>query len=266
MRPAASASEAIESFYRQVSEQVQDLIKKLDAAVQRRAANSMHDFQEVMEELYLGMIALAEDADYAKLNGISDLCCGVKDLLQRLLDQPSNWSSNMNQTIASAMGLIVDLCAARAGAPGAFSAVRLLVVDDDLLTRRALSGCLEQGFGRPETAASAEAAIQLSKEKAYDLILLDVFMPGFDGFEACERILETTVNRHTPVIFVTMNDNEAARSQAAKSGGRSFIPKPIVPTQVRLAALTLVLRKRFREASAPLAQSATLSSTALVDQ
>ena len=90
------------------------------------------------------------------------------------------------------------------------------------MARRAVCGSLQLAFGRPDSAESGEAACALAAEKTFDLIFLDVLMPGIDGFTTCKRMRETGLNRATPVVFVTGHDDTEARSQAADSGACGF--------------------------------------------
>ena len=94
-------------------------------------------------------------------------------------------------------------------------------------------------FGRPDSAESGEAA--LSGGKRFDLIFLDVRMPGMDGFAACSRIHRTRHNRRTPVVFVTSYDDLDSRAKAAASGGWGFIPKQVMASQIKLVALSFIL-------------------------
>jgi CheY-like chemotaxis protein len=120
-------------------------------------------------------------------------------------------------------------------------------VDDDPVTRRAISGSLQLVFGRPDSAESGEAALALAAEKSFDLVFLDVLMPGIDGFTTCSKIHETAPNRRTPVVFVTSHNDMESRSQAVVSGGCGFIPKPVLASQITLTAFTFLLRARLNK-------------------
>jgi two-component system sensor histidine kinase BarA len=100
-------------------------------------------------------------------------------------------------------------------------------------------------FGRPDSAESGEAALRLAREKAFDLIFLDVRMPSMDGFDACCRIHQTPRNRLTPVVFVTRYDDVDSRAKAAASGGCGFVPKQVLASQLKLVALSFILRGRL---------------------
>jgi len=122
--------------------------------------------------------------------------------------------------------------------------MRFLVVDDDPVARRAISGSLQATFGRPDSAESGEAALALAGEKQFDLIFMDVRMPGMDGFKCCSKIHETAANSKTPVVFVTSHGDLESRAEAIMAGGSGFIPKPVLSSEIRLMALTFSLRGR----------------------
>jgi DNA-binding response OmpR family regulator len=79
---------------------------------------------------------------------------------------------------------------------------------------------------------------------AYDVIFLDVEMPGMDGFEVCSRIRTTVANRTTPVVFVTRHSDFGSRAKSSLSGGRDLIGKPFLTFELALKALTIVIQRR----------------------
>jgi CheY-like chemotaxis protein len=125
--------------------------------------------------------------------------------------------------------------------------IHILVVDDDLVTRRALVGALQNAFEKPESAESGEAAVALAREKPFDVIFLDVLMPGMDGFEACSRIRSTVLNRNTPVVFVTSLSDFDARARMSRNGGNDLIGKPFSTAELTVKALAFALRGRLRQ-------------------
>ena len=86
----------------------------------------------------------------------------------------------------------------------------------------------------------------MAAEKPYDLIFVDVLMPGMGGFVTCEKLHELDLNRRTPVVFVTSLDETDSRTKAAASGGCGFIPKPVLPCEIMLLALTYIVRGRLQ--------------------
>src|SRR5512137_2347421 len=102
-----------------------------------------------------------------------------------------------------------------------------LIVDDDPVMRMLEAETLLQfGFAVRE-AADGEAALAYLAESPPDLILLDVDMPGIDGFSACRRIRQSWDATDMPVVMVTGMDDVDSITQAYDSGANDFIAKPI---------------------------------------
>jgi CheY-like chemotaxis protein len=89
--------------------------------------------------------------------------------------------------------------------------------------------------------------LHLVKEKSFDLIFLDVLMPGMDGFTLCSRIRETPLNQHTPVIFVTSCVDLKARTQSELSGATELLGKPFLPIEITVKAITFTMRSRLQK-------------------
>ena len=87
-------------------------------------------------------------------------------------------------------------------------------------------------------------ALRLATDNPYDLIFLDVQMPGMDGFELCSKIRLLPTNKTTPVIFVTSLTDFKSRARSSLSGGTDLIAKPFMFIELAVKALTHVLRGR----------------------
>jgi CheY-like chemotaxis protein len=234
-----------EAFFNCAPARVEELHKRLQAA--RRAAGP-DDLQEFLGELFLGLHSLSLEAERAELRAVSRLISTLEGMLKKLLQNTSLCTPSALDAAAAALELLGELCDRPEANPDlARPPVRILVVDDDPVARRAISMSIQLVFGRPENAESGEAALALTSEKRFDLIFLDVLMPGIDGVETCKKIHETALNCRTPVVFVTSHDDTEARSKAALAGGCGFIPKPVVPSQIKLTALTFLLRARLKQ-------------------
>ena len=104
-----------------------------------------------------------------------------------------------------------------------------LVVDDYGPAKKLLGASLWNmpQIGEIEYADSGEEALKKVAKKRYDLIFLDVSMPGLDGFETCERIRAIQGYDMTPIIMVTGNTTAESYSKWASSGCTSYVTKPI---------------------------------------
>jgi DNA-binding response OmpR family regulator len=104
---------------------------------------------------------------------------------------------------------------------------KILVVDDDEMTRHFLSHILAQQGFLLETAADGEQALTLLKEKAFDIILLDIEMPGLNGLETLKRIRKNYLKKDLPVLMVTANDQSTEIIQAFDLGANDYVVKPL---------------------------------------
>ncbi len=108
---------------------------------------------------------------------------------------------------------------------------RLLIVDDDEVTRMLACAALEEAGFVVIEAADGEAGLEVFAREQPDLILLDVMMPGLDGFATCRRLRAS--GAHVPVIMLTGLEDTASIERAYDSGATDFISKPINWTLLR---------------------------------
>ncbi|MBX6320925.1 MAG: PleD family two-component system response regulator [Rhodospirillaceae bacterium] len=104
---------------------------------------------------------------------------------------------------------------------------RILVVDDIPINVRLLQAKLSAEFFDVVTAGNGTAALELIAREPPDLVLLDVMMPGMDGFEVCRRIKADPKTAHIPVVMVTALSDAADRVRGLKAGADDFLTKPI---------------------------------------
>ena len=111
--------------------------------------------------------------------------------------------------------------------PSLKSPVRILVVDDDASLRKMLSRTLQQhGFQTDVAADGFEAGVKLVQFNP-DLVLLDLYMPGMDGFEVCKRIKENPSTSRINVLAITGYDTEENRARIMAAGADSYLIKPL---------------------------------------
>lgn len=108
----------------------------------------------------------------------------------------------------------------------------ILVVDDIDANRKLLEDLLNQEYYDVITAVDGFGAIRETNEKKPDIVLLDVMMPGMDGFEACRQIKSNPETTHIPVVMVTALSEKADRIKGLESGADDFLTKPIRKTQL----------------------------------
>jgi DNA-binding response OmpR family regulator len=121
----------------------------------------------------------------------------------------------------------------------------ILVVDDEAISRRAVTYALEKAKLSCSSLESAEAAVDLLAQRKFDLILLDVDMPGMNGFELCTKLRSFQRNKTTPVIFVTSLTDFESRANSTMSGGNDLIAKPFLFMELAVKALVYIMRGRL---------------------
>lgn len=105
----------------------------------------------------------------------------------------------------------------------------ILVVDDDALNLKMANRILRGENMRVSCMKSGEAAVEFLKENRPDLILLDVHMPGMDGFETISMIRQNQDTTDIPVIFLTADDDSNTEKKGLEAGAMDFLKKPFVP-------------------------------------
>ncbi|MBX4928538.1 PleD family two-component system response regulator [Rhizobium binae] len=129
---------------------------------------------------------------------------------------------------------------------------RILVVDDIPANVKLLEARLLAEYFEVMTAADGHEALAICERNQVDLILLDIMMPGIDGFEVCERLKASQKTAHIPVVMVTALDQPADRVRGLKAGADDFLTKPVndlqlisrVKSLLRLKTLSDELRIR----------------------
>jgi diguanylate cyclase (GGDEF)-like protein len=132
---------------------------------------------------------------------------------------------------------------------------RILVVDDVATNVRLLSGYLSREGYRVSVASDGEEALRSIEQLQPDLVLLDIMMPGIDGFETCRRIRADESTRHIPVILVTALNELDHKVRGQEAGADDFIAKPFdrdelivrVRSMLRIKALHDRLNQKIAE-------------------
>ena len=129
---------------------------------------------------------------------------------------------------------------------------RVLVVDDVEANVRLLEAKLTVEYYDVVTCSDGVTAIELAAAEQPDIILLDVMMPGMDGFETCKRLKAANATRHIPIVLVTALDGREDRIRGLEAGADDFVTKPLddvilfarVRSLIRLKQVTDELRER----------------------
>jgi diguanylate cyclase (GGDEF)-like protein len=128
----------------------------------------------------------------------------------------------------------------------------ILIIDDSVETIRLLAGMLRDQ-GQIIFATSGITGMELARQRKPALILLDVEMPGMDGYETCRRLQQDEDTRHCAIMFVTAKTDPASEVRALGLGAVDFIPKPVNPPVARARVATQLKLARHAAALAQLA-------------
>jgi two-component system copper resistance phosphate regulon response regulator CusR len=119
--------------------------------------------------------------------------------------------------------------------------MRILIVDDDPKLRTFVSRGLTESGMDCQTAQDGESALALLRKQSFDLVLLDVMLPGLQGWDVMETLRREGI--HVPVIWVTARDALEERIRGLHMGGDDYVIKPFAFTEL-LARVHAVLRRR----------------------
>jgi CheY-like chemotaxis protein len=119
------------------------------------------------------------------------------------------------------------------------------VVDDERLNRTLLRSLLQAAGYQVTEAEDGEQALQQVRGEAPDVILLDVMMPGLDGYAVCRRIKEDQATAHLPILIVTALNDREARLEGIGAGANDFLTKPIDRQEVLLRVQNAVYAKHL---------------------
>ena len=180
-------------------------------------------------------------AGIAGLKELAQMSSALEALLRELLERPKELTDSSLRTIVDACDFL-DLLFKRSvdSAPESTEPSVVLVVDDDILCRRAACLALARINVATISVDDPQVALRLLAENRFSLILLDVEMPGLNGFDLCRELRTLPANQTTPVVFVTSLDGFQSRETALASGGNDLIAKPFLPMELAVKALSLL--------------------------
>jgi CheY-like chemotaxis protein len=195
---------------------------------------------------------LAGAAGIAGFREIAHLADALGSLFIRLSEKPASLTPSVNRTIGQAIDL---LGATFNDAPKPKGDVpvspQILVVDDEIISREAICSAIARANLRPVSVDDPIVAQGMLEKTQFDLIFLDVEMPGQSGLELCSHIRKMATNRATPVVFVTAHSDFERRARSVLSGGNDFIAKPFLPIELAVKTLILLFKGNEQPLSTP---------------
>jgi putative two-component system response regulator len=235
-----------------VEQLVESLMSESSAQLEaiRRAADAGD-----RQALYRAAHSLQGSAAIAGADSLARLCAElVKTSVSGSLDHVAPLVIHIGAGVESIREALAGW-EGRAAAPGHAtrsagravpSGKRVLVIDDDEGIRN-ITEMLVLGLGHQVEAAHDGIEGLAKLQLGVDLILLDVVMPGLDGFDVCRRIRQDPAGRDVPVIMVTSLETREHRLHAVEAGANDFIAKPVDETELRVRATSLLKMKEAQD-------------------
>lgn len=209
-------------------------------------ADDQEERLKQLHEMYRRVHALTSNAGIAGLQPIAQMTDAMEAFLRELYEKPKSINASTLRTLASSIDFVGQMVTrGMSHEEKEIPPANILVVDDEAISRRAITYALEKAKLKSVSIDDPKVACNLLAENRFDLIFLDVDMPGMNGFELCAKLRALPAHRNTPVVFVTgLNDFES-RTNSMMSGGNDFIAKPFLFIELAVKALGYVMRGRL---------------------
>jgi PleD family two-component response regulator len=202
-------------------------------------------------ELHRRIRALTGNAGIAGMLPIAHMADALEALLKELHEKPKNVNSSTIRTVATAVDFLGALFDRASGIQREIPPAKILVVDDEAISRRAITHALEKAKLGSVNVEDPNVAYKMLAEQSFDLVFLDVDMPGMNGFELCTKLRALPSHKKTPVVFVTSLNDLENRASSMMSGGNDFIGKPFLFIELAVKALVYVLRGKLEADKKP---------------
>jgi DNA-binding response OmpR family regulator len=253
-------------FGREIPKPVADFLAEAPTALPKLREHSMGyikapatqtgqtHFSGLCERVHL----LHTSATQAGCSRVALLMSAFDALLSSIKDKPTTVTPSMLQTIAQAVDCLDGLLKAKDGySDGPAIHAKVLVVDDDAVCNQVNVTSLKRANFETDGVKDPTEALNLLEAHQYDLVVLDVNMPGMTGFDICEKMRRLPHNKKTPVIFVTAFSTFDNRKQSVLSGGNDFVSKPVSPAELALKVAINLIKMRVQGTGGTQAASGT---------
>ena len=201
----------------------------------------------LLNELHCHVHSFSERARVAGMHALHRLCSAFSDLTHGLYEIPEQINPSTMRTVYQTIEFLCLLMKEKhVGQAKDPAKAHIYAVDDDVDNCESIRMAMETTTMRTSYAHEPAIALAELANTACDLILLDVNLPGMDGFELCRQIKLQPLHANTPVVFVTGLSTMEHRVQSSLSGGNDFIGKPFNLSELCVKALTLTLKSQLR--------------------
>lgn len=109
---------------------------------------------------------------------------------------------------------------------------KVLIIDDSPTETHQLTGWLEKNGFTVLSAGSGEAGVEMARDEQPDVVLMDIVMPGLNGFQATRQLSKSKDTGHIPVIIVTTKDQETDKVWGTRQGAKGYLTKPVTEKEL----------------------------------
>jgi DNA-binding response OmpR family regulator len=237
-------AEARQAFLRQANTHGKTLRGLFDAF---RQARNKGEQRLHLENFYRRVHFLAAEAGLADCYRVAALATALEALLLQLLDTPTHITPSVLRTLARSLEFLAALLQKAAEPDSAnLPHPEILMVDDDPLSTRLVVSALRQIQFRAISVDNPAKALAQVQEKQFDVVLMDVELPGMNGFELCRQMRSFPGYETTPVIYVTSHSDFEHRARSLDVGAVDLIAKPVLPMELAVKVVMHLLTASLR--------------------
>jgi CheY-like chemotaxis protein len=200
-----------------------------------------------LQNFYRKVHFVTATAGLAECHQLGQMASAFEALLFEVMNKPSHFNPSVLRTMALTVDFLgVLLERARDSVLGTPLSGQALAVDDDPMSNRLVVSALRHAHLRARSTEEPQTALRWLQAERFDLVLLDVEMPGMDGFELCKRLRALPGYQQTPVIYVTSHGDFESRTKSVLSGGDDLIAKPVFAMELAVKAVAHLLKRQMR--------------------
>jgi DNA-binding response OmpR family regulator len=222
-----------------------EILAKLRASYQNFTRTEREDLRRVaLLQMHRQLRLLAGGASTLAFQKMAQLSTALEALLIELYTDPVKITPSVVRTIAHSIETMASLCDRAANSQDQLvTTPKILVVDDEVISREMVCSALGKAGLHAKSLDDPLAAQCLLEQERFNLIFLDIEMPGQTGLELCVKIRGMESNCATPIVFVTSHSDFGSRAQSTLSGGNDFIAKPFLLVELAVKALTWLFKE-----------------------
>jgi CheY-like chemotaxis protein len=222
-----------------------EILAKLRASYQNFTRTEREDLRRVaLLQMHRQLRSLAGGASAPASQKIAQMSTALEALLIELYTEPAKITPSVVRTIAHSIETLASLFDHAANSQDQVTtSPKILAVDDEVISREMVCSALGKAGLHAKSLEDPLAAQRLLEHEHFDLIFLDIEMPGQTGIELCAKIRGMEPNYATPIVFVTSHSDFGSRAQSTLSGGNDFIAKPFLLVELVVKALTWLFKE-----------------------